>query len=66
MKAYIEKLSSVGRTVIDDFTKNPIKMPSEIEIIQVKKFLTHRFKAHHLTLDEAVMHLLNVQTPNQL
>ena len=37
MKPEIEKLSSVGRTVIDDFTKNPIKMPSEIEILQVKK-----------------------------
>ncbi len=60
MKEELDKIKSARNTAIDDFGKNPIRPPTNEEVDKVKRFLVHRFKAHHLSLDEAVLHLLNI------
>jgi hypothetical protein len=59
MKIEIEEFKAARHSLIDDFSRKPVKPPNEDEVDKVKRFLIHRFKAHHLTLDEAVLHLLS-------
>lgn len=59
LKADIEQLKN-NKLPIGELSKNPLKVPSKEELDQVKRFLVHRFKAHHLTLEQAIFHLINV------
>ena len=57
LKSQVEKLKAdldqvkVDKFPIGELSKQPISIPNDEEISKLRRFLIHRFKAHHLTLE---------------